>query len=41
MIELMKFDMGGSAAVLGAAKSLGKIKPDGVEVHLLFLTLLD
>ncbi|XP_047948310.1 leucine aminopeptidase 1-like [Salvia hispanica] len=33
MIELMKFDMGGSAAVLGAAKSLGKIKPDGVEVH--------
>ncbi|CAA3014770.1 leucine aminopeptidase 2, chloroplastic [Olea europaea subsp. europaea] len=32
-IELMKFDMGGSAAVLGAAKSLGQIKPVGVEVH--------
>ncbi|XP_075489979.1 neutral leucine aminopeptidase, chloroplastic-like [Primulina tabacum] len=33
MIELMKFDMGGSAAVLGAAKALGQIKPAGVEVH--------
>lgn len=33
MIELMKFDMGGSAAVLGAAKALGQIKPSGVEVH--------
>lgn len=33
MIELMKFDMGGSAAVLGAAKALGQIKPLGVEVH--------
>lgn len=31
-IELMKFDMGGSAAVLGAAKALGQIKPLGVEV---------
>lgn len=28
----MKFDMGGSAAVLGAAKALGQIKPAGVEV---------
>jgi len=28
----MKFDMGGSAAVLGAAKALGQIKPLGVEV---------
>lgn len=37
MIELMKFDMGGSAAVLGAAKALGQIKPDGVEVNLFFL----
>lgn len=37
MIELMKFDMGGSAAVLGAAKALGQIKPDGVEVDFLFL----
>ncbi|XP_043701230.1 leucine aminopeptidase 1-like [Telopea speciosissima] len=33
MIELMKFDMGGSAAVLGAAKAIGEIKPPGVEVH--------
>ncbi|KAA8522866.1 hypothetical protein F0562_009289 [Nyssa sinensis] len=32
-IELMKVDMGGSAAVLGAAKALGQIKPAGVEVH--------
>ncbi|XP_077238120.1 leucine aminopeptidase 1-like [Tasmannia lanceolata] len=32
-IELMKFDMGGSAAALGAAKALGQIKPPGVEVH--------
>jgi leucyl aminopeptidase len=28
----MKFDMGGSAAVFGAAKALGQIKPPGVEV---------
>ncbi|CAA3014769.1 leucine aminopeptidase 2, chloroplastic-like [Olea europaea subsp. europaea] len=33
LIELMKFDMGGAAAVFGAAKSLGQIKPAGVEVH--------
>ncbi|PWA78476.1 peptidase M17, leucine aminopeptidase/peptidase B [Artemisia annua] len=33
LIELMKFDMGGSAAVFGAAKALGQIKPAGVEVH--------
>ncbi|XP_062195346.1 leucine aminopeptidase 2, chloroplastic-like [Phragmites australis] len=32
-IELMKIDMGGSAAVFGAAKALGQIKPPGVEVH--------
>ncbi|OMO90879.1 hypothetical protein COLO4_18809 [Corchorus olitorius] len=32
-IEIMKTDMGGSAAVLGAAKALGQIKPPGVEVH--------
>lgn len=32
-IELMKFDMGGSAAVFGAAKAIGLIKPPGVEVH--------
>ncbi|XP_024014293.1 leucine aminopeptidase 1 isoform X1 [Eutrema salsugineum] len=34
-IELMKFDMGGSAAVLGAAKAIGEIKPPGVEVSFL------
>ncbi|XXG51849.1 hypothetical protein AAC387_Pa03g0324 [Persea americana] len=33
MIELMKFDMGGSAATLGAAKAIAEIKPSGVEVH--------
>ena len=31
-IEQMKFDMGGSAAVLGAAKAIAQIKPPGVEV---------
>lgn len=31
-IELMKFDMGGSSAVLGVTKALGQIKPLGVEV---------
>uniref|UniRef100_A0A0E0MLZ2 Cytosol aminopeptidase domain-containing protein n=1 Tax=Oryza punctata TaxID=4537 RepID=A0A0E0MLZ2_ORYPU len=31
-IELMKKDMGGSAAVFGAAKALGQIKPPGVEI---------
>ncbi|KAF8389218.1 hypothetical protein HHK36_025911 [Tetracentron sinense] len=29
-IEFMKFDMGGSAAILGAAKAIGQIKPPGV-----------
>ncbi|AQK71142.1 Leucine aminopeptidase 2 chloroplastic [Zea mays] len=32
-IELMKKDMGGAAAVFGAAEVLGQIKPPGVEVH--------
>ncbi|CDJ40179.1 cytosol aminopeptidase, putative [Eimeria tenella] len=32
-IELMKFDMGGAAAVLGAARALGLLQPAGVEVH--------
>lgn len=31
-IEMMKVDMGGAAATLGAAQALGQIKP-GVEVH--------
>ena len=33
MIELMKFDMGGSAAVLGAARAVSLLRPAGVEVH--------
>eukprot|EP00884_Botryococcus_braunii_P010304 jgi/Botrbrau1/19275/Bobra.0073s0022.1 len=35
MIEYMKFDMGGCAAVLGAAYALSQIKPPGVEVHII------
>lgn len=33
MMELMKFDCGGSAAVLGAARAVGKLAPEGVEAH--------
>ncbi len=33
MIEMMKIDMGGSGAVLGAAKTLALLKPEGIEVH--------
>ncbi|VTZ70081.1 M17 leucyl aminopeptidase, putative [Plasmodium chabaudi chabaudi] len=33
MIELMKFDMSGCAAVLGSAYCIGTIKPENVEVH--------
>mmetsp|Transcript_28650 Transcript_28650/g.43811 ORF Transcript_28650/g.43811 Transcript_28650/m.43811 type:complete len:628 (+) Transcript_28650:64-1947(+) len=32
-MELMKFDCGGSAAVLGAAKAVGELAPEGVEAH--------
>lgn len=32
LIELMKFDMGGAAAVLGAAQIISDLKPEGVEV---------
>jgi len=32
-IEMMKYDMGGSAAVLGAAKAIGSLRPKGVEIH--------
>ena len=32
-IELMKFDMGGCAAVLGCAVAIGQIRPANVEVH--------
>jgi len=33
MMELMKFDCGGSAAVFGAAKAIGALEPEGVEIH--------
>merc|ERR1719478_1577696 len=33
MIEMMKFDMGGSGAVFGAARAIGMLQPDDVEVH--------
>ncbi|KAH0471819.1 MAG: hypothetical protein KVP17_002470 [Porospora cf. gigantea B] len=32
-IEQMKYDMGGAAAVLGAAEAISRLKPAGVEVH--------
>ncbi|QEY33182.1 leucyl aminopeptidase [Synechococcus sp. RSCCF101] len=32
-IHMMKYDMGGSAAVLGAARAIAELKPAGVEVH--------
>ncbi|KAI8465780.1 MAG: peptidase M17, leucyl aminopeptidase [Monoraphidium minutum] len=32
-IEHMKIDMGGAAAVLGAARALADLQPEGVEVH--------
>jgi leucyl aminopeptidase len=34
-IEMMKYDMGGSAAVLGAARSIAELRPAHVEVHLI------
>lgn len=33
MIELMKFDMGGCAAVLGCAKAIAQLRPVDLEVH--------
>jgi leucyl aminopeptidase len=33
MMELMKFDCGGSAAVLGAARAIGDLAPPNVEAH--------
>jgi len=33
MIELMKFDMGGCAAVLGCAKAIAQLRPKNLEVH--------
>jgi leucyl aminopeptidase len=33
MMQLMKFDCGGAAAVLGAARAVAAIQPPGVEAH--------
>ncbi|CAM6081800.1 unnamed protein product [Calypogeia fissa] len=33
IIELMKFDMGGAAAAIGAAKAVAAVKPLGIEVQ--------
>lgn len=32
-IDMMKYDMGGGAAVLGAMQSLAELQPRGVEIH--------
>ena len=32
-IEKMKYDMGGSASVLGAARAIAELKPNNLEVH--------
>ena len=37
-IEMMKYDMGGCGAVLGAARAIGELKPQGVEVHFISAT---
>jgi leucyl aminopeptidase len=34
-IEMMKYDMGGSAAVLGAMRAIGETRPADVEVHMI------
>lgn len=34
-IDMMKFDMGGSAAVFGAMRSIAELRPTDVEVHML------
>lgn len=34
MMELMKFDCGGAAAVLGAARAISLLAPEDVEVHI-------
>jgi leucyl aminopeptidase len=33
MIEVMKLDMGGAAATMGAARAIAELKPPGIEVH--------
>ena len=37
-IELMKFDMGGCGAVLGAARSLAELRLEGIEIHIISAT---
>ena len=32
-IEKMKYDMGGSASVLGAARAIAELKPNNIEIH--------
>ncbi len=32
-IDMMKFDMGGSASVIGAARAIAEIRPKGIEAH--------
>jgi leucyl aminopeptidase len=34
-IEMMKYDMGGSAAVLGAARAIAELRPEAIEVHVI------
>ena len=33
MMETMKSDCGGAAAILGAARAIAQLEPEGVEVH--------
>ncbi len=37
-IEKMKYDMGGSAAVIGAARAIAQLKPEKIEVHFIVAT---
>ena len=37
-IDLMKFDMGGSAAVIGAARAIAELSPEGIEAHFIVAT---
>ncbi len=32
-IDMMKYDMGGSAAVIGAARAIGELSPNNTEIH--------
>jgi leucyl aminopeptidase len=34
-IEMMKYDMGGSGAVLGAMRAIAELRPAGLEVHMI------